>query len=110
MMLPPNYPNDRPENILYRTRDADSDVVIVDFGMYVLLLSQPWHVSLDGDSAKHLHSPHEKLESLAGSFGYVAPEVLNRSGHGKAVDIWSIGYDIHISCTLFLTLHASIES
>lgn len=64
----------KPENILYRTRDADSDVVIVDFGI-----------------AKHLHSPHEKLESLAGSFGYVAPEVLNRSGHGKAVDIWSIG-------------------
>lgn len=23
----------RPENILYRTKDADSDIVIVDFGM-----------------------------------------------------------------------------
>lgn len=29
---------------------------------------------------------------MAGSFGYVAPEVLNRKGHGKPVDIWSIGY------------------
>jgi calcium/calmodulin-dependent protein kinase I len=32
------------------------------------------------------------LHSVAGSFGYVAPEVLNRTGHGKPVDIWSIGY------------------
>ena len=42
-------------------------------------------------SAKHLHSSDEQLYSLAGSFGYVAPEVLNKKGHGKAVDIWSIG-------------------
>jgi calcium/calmodulin-dependent protein kinase I len=42
-------------------------------------------------SAKHLHSPEEQLHSLAGSFGYVAPEVLNKQGHGKAVDIWSTG-------------------
>ena len=43
-------------------------------------------------SAKHLHSSEEQLHSMAGSFGYVAPEVLNRKGHGKPVDIWSIGY------------------
>ena len=29
---------------------------------------------------------------MAGSFGYVAPEVLSRKGHGKPVDIWSTGY------------------
>ncbi|KAG1898682.1 kinase-like domain-containing protein [Suillus fuscotomentosus] len=64
----------KPENILYRTKDPDSDIVIADFGI-----------------AKHLHSPEEQLHSLAGSFGYVAPEVLNKQGHGKAVDIWSTG-------------------
>lgn len=64
----------KPENILYRTKDADSDIVIADFGI-----------------AKHLHSPEEQLHSLAGSFGYVAPEVLNNEGHGKAVDMWSTG-------------------
>ncbi|KAF9451476.1 Pkinase-domain-containing protein, partial [Macrolepiota fuliginosa MF-IS2] len=64
----------KPENILYRTKDADSDVVIVDFGI-----------------AKHLHSSEELLTSMAGSFGYVAPEVLKKSGHGKPVDIWSTG-------------------
>ncbi|KAG6334858.1 hypothetical protein ID866_4234 [Astraeus odoratus] len=64
----------KPENILYRTKDPGSDIVIVDFGI-----------------AKHLHSSTEQLHSLAGSFGYVAPEVLNHVGHGKAVDIWSTG-------------------
>ncbi|RPD58445.1 Pkinase-domain-containing protein [Lentinus tigrinus ALCF2SS1-6] len=64
----------KPENILYRTPDEHSDIVIADFGI-----------------AKHLHSADEQLYSLAGSFGYVAPEVLNKKGHGKAVDIWSIG-------------------
>ncbi|TCD68607.1 hypothetical protein EIP91_010398 [Steccherinum ochraceum] len=64
----------KPENILYRTKDPESDIVIADFGI-----------------AKHLHSPEEQLHSLAGSFGYVAPEVLNKAGHGKAVDIWSTG-------------------
>lgn len=42
-------------------------------------------------SAKHLHTPDEQLHSLAGSFGYVAPEVLLKQGHGKPVDIWAIG-------------------
>ncbi|KJA13407.1 hypothetical protein HYPSUDRAFT_220869 [Hypholoma sublateritium FD-334 SS-4] len=64
----------KPENILYRTKDDNSDIVIADFGI-----------------AKHLHSPEEQLHSLAGSFGYVAPEVLLKQGHGKPVDIWSIG-------------------
>ncbi|KAH6904589.1 CAMK/CAMK1 protein kinase [Coprinopsis sp. MPI-PUGE-AT-0042] len=64
----------KPENILYRTKKLDSDIVIADFGI-----------------AKHLVSPDEVLHSLAGSLGYVAPEVLNKEGHGKPVDIWAIG-------------------
>ncbi|KAG6811134.1 hypothetical protein H0H92_008830 [Tricholoma furcatifolium] len=64
----------RPENILFRTKAEDSDIVIADFGI-----------------AKHLHTADEQLTSVAGSLGYVAPEVLNMEGHGKPVDIWSIG-------------------
>ncbi|KAH8111163.1 Pkinase-domain-containing protein [Phellopilus nigrolimitatus] len=64
----------KPENILYRTKDAASDIVIADFGI-----------------AKHLHSPDEQLFSVAGSFGYVAPEVLTKTGHSKKVDTWSTG-------------------
>ncbi|EJD04622.1 Pkinase-domain-containing protein [Fomitiporia mediterranea MF3/22] len=64
----------KPENILYRSKALDSDIVIADFGI-----------------AKHLHKSDEQLFSVAGSFGYVAPEVLNKSGHSKKVDIWSTG-------------------
>ena len=56
--------------------------------------------------AKHLHSPDEQLHSLAGSFGYVAPEVLHKDGHGKPVDVWATGYvpsNPHLSVLLVPT-------
>ncbi|KAG8980673.1 hypothetical protein FRB90_007552, partial [Tulasnella sp. 427] len=41
--------------------------------------------------AKPFDAPDEVLHSLAGSFGYVAPEVLSNKGHSKSVDLWSTG-------------------
>lgn len=41
--------------------------------------------------AKHLDDSDEPLTSMAGSFGYIAPEVLKKKGHGKPVDVWSTG-------------------
>lgn len=64
----------KPENLIFRTTEPDSDLVIVDFGI-----------------SKHLNSPDEVLTGLAGSPGYAAPEILNRLGHGKPCDIWSVG-------------------
>jgi len=64
----------KPENLLYLTSEPDSPLVLADFGI-----------------AKMLDSPSEVLTSMAGSFGYAAPEVMLKKGHGKAVDMWSMG-------------------
>ncbi|ANB12214.1 calmodulin-dependent protein kinase CMK2 [Sugiyamaella lignohabitans] len=64
----------KPENLLYVTKEKDSDLVLADFGI-----------------AKLVTSPDEKLTTMAGSFGYAAPEIFLGTGHGKPCDIWSLG-------------------
>jgi len=59
--------------LLYLTRAPDSDLVLADFGIAKML---------DGK---------EELTTMAGSFGYAAPEVMLKMGHGKPVDMWSLG-------------------
>ncbi|KAI8954871.1 Pkinase-domain-containing protein [Xylaria longipes] len=64
----------KPENLLYQTKEPDSDLVLADFGI-----------------AKMLDTKDEVLTTMAGSFGYAAPEVMLKKGHGKPVDMWSMG-------------------
>ncbi|KAK8055576.1 calcium/calmodulin-dependent protein kinase 1 [Apiospora rasikravindrae] len=66
--------NLKPENLLYLSKDPNSDLVLADFGI-----------------AKMLDTKDEVLTTMAGSFGYAAPEVMLKKGHGKPVDMWSMG-------------------
>eukprot|EP01083_Nonionella_stella_P043121 116394_1 len=65
------YRDLKPENILL---DADGHIKITDFG-----LSKD---SLKTDTLTH---------TFCGTPEYLAPEVLQQQGHGKAVDWWSFG-------------------
>ena len=65
------YRDLKPENIML---DGKGHVVLTDFG-----LSKE---SLYGDATTN---------TFCGTIEYMAPEILQRTGHGKAVDWWSLG-------------------
>ncbi|CAI0553734.1 unnamed protein product [Linum tenue] len=70
----------KPENFLFTSKDEDSQLKAIDFGL--------------SDFVK----PDERLNDIVGSAYYVAPEVLHRS-YGTEADVWSIGV-IALSKTL----------
>eukprot|EP00033_Pygsuia_biforma_P001612 GCRY01001814.1.p1 GENE.GCRY01001814.1~~GCRY01001814.1.p1 ORF type:complete len:368 (-),score=36.94 GCRY01001814.1:608-1711(-) len=65
------YRDLKPENILL---DNNGHVVLTDFGL-----------------SKDLQSMDGNTHTFCGTPEYLAPEVLKATGHGKAVDWWSLG-------------------
>jgi p70 ribosomal S6 kinase len=65
------YRDLKPENILL---DAQGHVKLTDFGLC--------KESIDESTVTH---------TFCGTIEYMAPEILTRLGHGKAVDWWSLG-------------------
>ncbi|KAJ2809446.1 Calmodulin-dependent protein kinase cmk2 [Coemansia guatemalensis] len=64
----------KPENLIFLDESEGAPLMLADFGI-----------------ARIMKSDDEVLNTLCGSFGYAAPEILLRLGHGKPVDIWSMG-------------------
>ncbi|KAG9306768.1 hypothetical protein G9A89_005668 [Geosiphon pyriformis] len=64
----------KPENLLFKDKSEDPILMITDFGL-----------------SKILTNHNDVLMTACGTPGYVAPEVLLQVGHGKPVDIWSVG-------------------
>ena len=65
------------ENLLFKSRESSDplDLVIADFGLSKMM---------DEDKAY-------MLMTTCGTPGYMAPEVIKRTGHTKPVDMWSLG-------------------
>lgn len=65
----------KPENVLFQTKDEGSDLVIADFGLSRIVDEEKFRM----------------LTTTCGTPAYMAPEIFQKSGHGKPVDIWAIG-------------------
>jgi calcium/calmodulin-dependent protein kinase I len=59
----------KPENLLFRTPEDNADLLIADFGLSRIMDEEQFHV----------------LTTTCGTPGYMAPEIFNKSGHGKPV-------------------------
>ncbi|KAL9178277.1 hypothetical protein ACHAXT_001705 [Thalassiosira profunda] len=68
----------KPENLLLQYKHSDSEIKIADFGF-----------------AKKATNDHS-LDTMCGTPGYVAPEILNRETYGTKVDMWSMGVILFI--------------
>lgn len=66
------YRDLKPENVLL---GRDGHVRLVDFGL----------------AKENIFRADSGATSLCGTYEYLAPEVLNRTGHGKSVDWWNLG-------------------
>lgn len=69
------YRDLKPENVLV---DREGYVKIADFGL-----------------SKENIQGHSEAKSICGTAEYLAPEILQRMGHGKASDWWSFGAIIY---------------
>lgn len=66
------YRDLKPENVLL---DAEGHIRLTDFGL----------------SKEGISGSSSGAYSFCGTPEYLAPEILNRQGHGRAVDWWSLG-------------------
>ena len=73
----------KPENFLMETKDLNSEVKLIDFG-----LSKRWNTSEGAD----------KMHTVVGTPYYVAPEVLDKKPSAKS-DMWSLGCILYTMLT-----------
>lgn len=62
----------KPENLLFQSLDPGAKLILVDFGL-----------------AEFIDDAPTRLVELCGTPGYIAPEMMQRSGYGKPVHVSS---------------------
>ncbi|KAI8805876.1 kinase-like domain-containing protein [Cladochytrium replicatum] len=64
----------KPDNIMFKTKAPNSQIVIMDFGVAVTVYEDELHRT-----------------NIVGTPRYSAPEILHQEPHGKPCDMWSVG-------------------
>lgn len=72
----------KPENILLSDNSDNAVIKIADFGLSKIYDPESQHDT--------------SLQTMCGTPGYVAPEVLKKKGYGVGVDMWSTGVILYI--------------
>jgi len=80
----------KPENILLADKSANSAIKIADFGLSRIF--DPMRTA-------------PTFKTMCGTPMYVAPEVIERTGHGVSVDVWSTGVILYIMLCGFPPFH-----
>ncbi|KAJ3076244.1 hypothetical protein HDU98_004857 [Podochytrium sp. JEL0797] len=63
----------KPENLIFKSKTS-KHVLLADFGL-----------------SKLTTDTQSPLRTACGTMGYMAPEILEKTGHGKPVDMWAVG-------------------
>lgn len=69
----------KPENLLYANEDEEAPIKLADFGL-----------------SKMLTTDSKNMQTVCGTPGYCAPEVLLGKSYGPAVDMWAVGVIAYI--------------
>lgn len=72
----------KPENILLSSKDKDAKIVLTDFGLARMVNGKK--------------NPLEQGTSMAGTVGYIAPEVISSHSYTAAADVFSAGVILFI--------------
>lgn len=72
----------KPENILLSSKDADAKIMLTDFGLARMINGRK--------------NPLFEGKSMAGTVGYIAPEVITAHSYTTAADVFSAGVILYI--------------
>ncbi|KAL3671592.1 hypothetical protein V7S43_003508 [Phytophthora oleae] len=72
----------KPENILFSSEDPDSKILLTDFGLARMINGK--------------QNPLDQGKSMAGTVGYMAPEVISSHVYSEAADVFSAGVILFI--------------